>query len=155
MIETVSHLVRSNAGDREIAAIFRLLELMHAEVAIASMDRKKVKTMIGRCLDGGAVCIAMEDGKIVGTMGLLVTQFWYSDEWIVQEMWTFVHPDHRRSHHAKNLLMLAVGAGKQLGMPLVAGVTSTERTEGKCRLYRRHMTPFGAFFISNAHKDAR
>jgi hypothetical protein len=101
MKETVSFLHRDNAGEAELARIMELLELMHAEVGKASLNRTKVKGVIGECLDSGMICVALDGGAIVGVLGLALSSPWYSDDPCLKEAFTFVHPAFRRSRHAK------------------------------------------------------
>jgi hypothetical protein len=54
----------------------------------------------------------------------------------------------------QNLLEIAIAGARQLSeqagreIPLYAAVFSDQRTEGKCRLYRRHLKPMGELFYS-------
>lgn len=134
----------------DTGAIFDLLKLMHAEVGLAAMSEPKVRERIHACLDGGMIIVATEGDRVVGTMGIVLMQPWYSDEWIASETWTFVHPEHRRSRHIRNLLEGAKLAAKRVGLSLTVAVTSDKRTLGKCRLFARHMTPVGQIFLQRA-----
>lgn len=137
----------ATAGD--LPAVKDLLRLMHAEIGMAPASEKKAEAVVSRCFgrDTGCVLLACNaDGTVVGTLGLVFDQFWYTDAWHMQEMWTFVHPDHRRSTHAKDLLLTALATARQVGVPFVAAVFTDQRTEGKRRLFARYLPQVGAIF---------
>ncbi|WP_376956412.1 GNAT family N-acetyltransferase (plasmid) [Azospirillum sp. A26] len=137
----------ATAGD--IPAVEDLLRLMHAEIGMAPPDEEKARAVVARCFDRGtgAVLVACaEDGAIVGTLGMVFDQFWYTTAWHLQEMWTFVHPDHRRSTHAKDLLLNALETARKVKVPFVAAVFTDQRTEGKRRLFARYLPQVGAIF---------
>ena len=79
-------------------------------------------------------------------IGIQLDQPWYSSDWMLVELFNFVHPAHRRSTHAKSLIGHAKGYADQLGIPLVIGIISNHRTEAKVRLYRRMLPKAGEFF---------
>lgn len=138
----------AKADDAE--AVLALLKLMHAEVGLAGISEPKVKQQIARCLENGAIVLAIEGDVIAGTMGLLLTQPWYSEDWIVTETWTFVHPDRRRSHHIGNMLEAAKVAAGRMKLPLTVSVTTDQRTAGKVRLFARHFESIGQIFLQRA-----
>lgn len=92
------------------------------------------------------------DGKPVAACCLIPVQWWWSQARYVQEVFLFVHPEHRQSHHAVNLLQFekwvvdAWSEGFGYRVFLLAGVTATSKVEEKVRLYRRFMNPVGQFF---------
>lgn len=138
----------ATAEDAE--TILALLRIMHSEIGLSSLSEKKVRGQIAACLDRGAIILATEGDVIAGTMGLLLGQIWYSDDWILTETWTFVHPDHRRSRHIRNMLEASKVAARRMEMPLTVSVTSDQRTAGKCRLFARHFEPIGQIFLQRA-----
>jgi predicted N-acetyltransferase YhbS len=132
----------------DLPAVFGLLRLMAEETALQRVSFAKVVAQIESCLERGVILLACEEDQVVGSVGLLVAQHWYTDDWHLGEQWTFVHPDHRRSRHARNLLAAAVETGKEIGLPLVMGVFTTKQTEGKCKLFARHLKTVGQIFLS-------
>jgi len=75
--------------------------------------------------------------------------WWYSRHFHCQDLWCFVHPDHRRGKqtYARDLIDFAKWWADQLGMDLIMGVMSLHRAEGKVRLYRRVLPFVGAVFL--------
>ena len=62
----------------------------------------------------------------------------------------FVRPDERKTDYAKRMIAFAKRCSDNVKLPLVIGVLTNERMEGKVRLYRRNLGyPAGAFFVYN------
>lgn len=104
-------------------------------------------------LDHGIVgVVGPEGGPIQGTVLLHINQHWYSEEQFLEEKSVFVHPDYRQAAggRAARLVEFSKKAADRLGLPLLIGVLSSNRTEGKVRMYRRLLgEPQGAFFLYN------
>jgi hypothetical protein len=109
----------------------------------------------------------LEDGVIgiIGKLGekpegailLRVVTMWYSSEQIVEERAIFIDPEYRsaKGGRARNLCEFAKKVADSLNLPLLIGVLSNTRTEGKIRLYERQFgSPSGAYFLYNARTGA-
>lgn len=105
------------------------------------------------------------DGGLCGVIGapgaehfeggvlLRTCKLWYSDHLVLEERGIFVHPDYRaaKGGRARKLCEFAKAAAAKLEMPLLIGVLSNERTEGKVKLYERIFgKPAGAYWLINA-----
>lgn len=129
-------------------AIVDLLRIMHREAPAGTWSETKVRTAVRDCLATGAVILSLSNEVPVGTLGLCAASWWWSDDAILQEKWVFVHPQHRRAPHARALLEMARSIAKGARLPLLAGVTSGIRTEGKVKLFIRTFgAPIGASFL--------
>jgi hypothetical protein len=139
--------------------IFALLMMLHAENGIFGVNPTKVRHGIQWATQrrGGIIFCIDEGSRIVATLGLLVTSDWYSDDEYLLERWNYVHPEYRKSNYARKLLEQskwtsdfftrgALRKGRP-PMPFQCGINSFERTEGKVRMYARHMPCIGAFFM--------
>lgn len=103
--------------------------------------------------DGIVGVIRGETGQIEGAILLRIGTPWYSDEKIIEEKAIFIHPEFRsaRGGRARKLCEFAKQTADRLGIPLIIGVLSSERTEAKVRLYQRQFgQPSGAFFLYGA-----
>lgn len=132
--------------------IYDLLVLMAEEIALLPISETKVRAMIRHAAarNGGVIGIVENEEKIVGAVCLVMNQGWYSESWFCDEIWNFVHPDHRRglgNDYAKRLLQFSKWWSEQLGMPLVMGIMSTKRTMGKIRFYMRNLRLIGGIFL--------
>ena len=133
--------------------ILHICKILHAENGLCSMSSEKVKNRIRECTEqrGGIIGVIGDPGKIEAIVCLVINQQWYSNDWILDEQFAFVLPNHRRSSNAKELIIFSKACARELKLPLVIGVLSTERTEAKVRLYERQLgAPSGAYFIVGA-----
>lgn len=139
--------------------IINLLRLMHAECGWQPLDVDYARATFARAWDrkGGILAVIGAPGHIRAMMYLMITNVWYSKQNHLQELFCWVHPDHRCSDYAKLLIEfakkqsddLSTGAGYEI--PLVMGVLTNKRAAGKVRLYRRFFgLPVGATFMHNA-----
>lgn len=148
--------VRIAARDEE-DAILGLCRELHAENGMVSMDDDLVRAMLRRSFDrqGGIIGAIGAPGAIEAMIFLLLTSFWSSRDTHLEELFSFVRPDHRKSDHAETLVRFAVQCAKECEIPLVIGVVTSKRLAGKVRLYRRVLgNPSGAYFVVNAKWDS-
>jgi hypothetical protein len=125
---------------------------LHRENAMFSMDETKVRSMLHRAFDGsGAIIGAIgQTGKIEGCIFLVISSLWYSSDWALEELWSFVLPQYRKSNNAKDLVTFAKRCSTELSIPLIIGVVSNIRTQAKIGLYKRQLAePVGAYFAYN------
>lgn len=105
-------------------------------------------------LDRGLLgIIGEEGGKPQGVVLLRIGKMWYSDQDVVEEKAIFIHPEYRsaKGGRARKLCEFSKKIADGLKIPLIIGVLSNSRTEGKIRLYERQFgKPTGAFFLYGA-----
>lgn len=127
-------------------AIFDLLIAMHAENALASLSEPKVAGTVAYVIEHGIPIVAERDGLVIATAGLIVNDWWYSQEQFLRDLWFYVHADHRRGKVADGLIRHARTAAELWGLPLVLSVLTREKAEAKCKLFARHMMQVGGIF---------
>ena len=101
--------------------------------------------------------IAATNKPLEAAVLLRCEAMWYSDDLVLNERAVFVAEPFRQAKggRASKLIDFAVDAAKKLGMPLVVGVMSNQRTEGKVKMYGRKLgDPAGAYWIVNGHTGA-
>lgn len=137
------------AKPRDRDAILRICEQNHVENGQFSLAMPKVEAMVDKALnDQGAIIGTVGRDKIEGLIILLIAQFWYTEDWCLEEVMNFVLPEHRRSTHAKDMIAFAKRCSEEIGIDLVIGVVANERTKAKIELYRRQLgDPVGGYFI--------
>jgi hypothetical protein len=138
-------------------AMFDLGVLAHAEAAQHSMDEEKVRAALNAmCHRRSAMAgvIGPEGGPLKGMVLLQLDCIWYSPEFQLLELTNFVHPEHRRSHYAKQLINFAKRCSDNLDIDLMIGVVSNERTKAKVRLYERQLPNVGSFFCYHPDKGS-
>lgn len=115
-----------------------------------ALSMPKVEAMVDKAFNRGGAIIGLVGGhnRIEGAILLNVGAFWYTDEWCLEEIFNFVHPEFRKSTHAKDMIDFGKRCSDELSIPLVIGVVSNERTRAKMELYRRRLgDPCGGYFI--------
>lgn len=131
--------------------IVAMISMLHDENGLFPLSEKKVRDYMKRAFNGEGAMIGVigEVGDPVASIYLGIEQPYYSDTWYLNEAWNFVHPDHRRSDYAKQLLNWAKAGAETLKIPLMVGIVSNHRTEAKVRLYEKQLEKAGAFFVWN------
>jgi len=133
------------------------------ENGIKDVNPEKMLGMIKPALylwQGLVGIIGKPNQKIEGAVLLRTSQMWYSDEWMIEEKAIFVDPEFRsaKGGRAARLCEFSKKVADDLGMPLIIGVLSNQRTAAKIRLYERQFgAPAGAFFLYNVrtgHENA-
>ena len=135
-----------------------LLHMMYAENGVASLSVAKMLDFLDRGLsrDKAIIGVVEDDGVIKASIGLFAHSWWYSEDYHIEDCWNFVHPDHRKSTHAKDLLSFAKKAADDLGVQLLIGILSSERTAAKVRLYEKFFGPsLGAGFVYPSPKKEK
>jgi hypothetical protein len=97
--------------------------------------------------------IGKAGGKPEGAILLRIGTMWYSDNQVLEEKAIFIHPEYRsaKGGRARKLCEFSKQVSDSLGIPLIIGVLSDNRTEAKVRLYERQFgKPSGAYFLYNA-----
>lgn len=98
--------------------------------------------------------IGPRSGPLEGAVLLRVTTPWYTEKPVLEERAIFVHPDFRAAEggRAARLVEFSKMATVRLGLVLMIGVLSNQRTAAKVRTYRRMLgEPAGAYFLYNGH----
>lgn len=145
------------AGPQDAESLFGMCKLLWEENGLFPMSETKVRRMIDIAVTPDVrtesepitiIGALGPVGNVEGSLALCITQNWYSDAWHVEELWNFVHPDYRKSNHAKSLIEYSKTVQAQLGLPLMIGILSSDRTQEKVRLYSRRLgAPAGAYFV--------
>lgn len=129
--------------------LMKMCEENHRDSGQFSLAPTKVEATIDRALNGGGAIIGVVGKQqIEGMLFLLISQFWYSDDWVLEEIQNYVRPQFRKTTHAKDMINFGRRCSDELGIPLVIGVVSNERTRAKMELYRRIMgESVGGYFL--------
>ena len=139
------------ANHDDESAIFNLLMLMHREAGQFSFNDRKVREMIRRGTSQQNAIIGVVDGKtgIEATIGLILDSPWYSADWHLAELFSFVHPSCRKESHAPKLVNFSKWCADNITLPLVINAVLNKRTEAKVRLYKRMVPIMGTMFLYN------
>jgi|SRR5215831_8810719 len=157
MVEVLRNDIRETPSDEvrpatldELEDVMALCRALHQEIGIFTLDEGLVRRRMELAIRGqeGTLGVIGRYREIKAMMYLVLSQYWYTREPHVAEMFSYVMPKFRHSSNAKTLIEWAKLTADGLGMRLFIGVVSTERTQAKMRLYRRQLgEPVGGFFI--------
>jgi GNAT superfamily N-acetyltransferase len=135
----------------DVDGLMAALRLMHAENGLFALSEGRLMETINAALDPDhaiSVGVIGAPDNIEASIGLGLSQVYYSDEWHVGDFWNYVRPDYRKTDHSKKLIEFAKSFSDGMQMKLITGVVSTHRTDAKIELYRRLVGPLaGALFI--------
>ncbi len=139
--------------DEDDVLALLMMDLEQNAARIAPIDAKKVLDHIqmGTRRRGGIVGVIGRPA--VAVVVLIPYQWWWSNGWYWQELVNFVHPDHRKSTHADDLMNFCKWAAdehtKGMGYRwwLLCGVLGAWRVQSKIAKYRRKFWQAGAAFI--------
>lgn len=128
---------------------------LHRENGLFSLNEEKVRALLQRCFDAKGVIIGLigpEGGPLVGSICLSISDFYYTDDWHLAELWNYVEPEYRRIHNAEALIEFGKACSDKMQIPFFTGIITNRQMAGKVRLYRRMLGyPTGAFFLYNGN----
>jgi len=137
--------------------IWRLFLQGHRENGLFEMDPSKVEFFLYRALKPdeipsgdtgprGQIAVIGAPGKLEAIVFIIIGQFWYSSTYHLEELLVYVDPECRQSEHAKNCISWMKKQADELGVKLITGIMSRDRTQAKIRLYDRYLPRVGAFY---------
>jgi hypothetical protein len=145
---TTSRVRKADQGDE--AELVAMCHELHRENGIFSMSDDRVRDYLNRAFrkEGAIIGVIGSHGKLEGSIYLLLTTMWYTDDWHLGELWNFVRAPFRKSDNAKQLLDFAKRCVDEINIAGVIGIISNDRTAAKVKLYERQFgKPAGAFFV--------
>lgn len=138
----------ANSDDEE--EVMELCRMLHRENGIFSLDEDKVRSTLRRAFnrEGGILGVIGKKGTIEAIIYMSLGEFWYSRDTHLEEYFSYVKPEYRKSKDAMDLVQFARWCADSSNMYLIIGIMSDQRTAGKVRLYQRSLgEPIGAFFL--------
>jgi hypothetical protein len=135
--------------------IMTLCKRLHSENAIFPMDDDKVLFHLRKAFhrDGSIMGVIGQSGSIEGMIYMSLSSFWYAKRQHWEEYFVYTPPEYRKSKNAQDLLKFAKWCSESTDTPLLTGVISDHRMDGKVRLYQRQLgEPKGAFFFYDSKK---
>ena len=94
------------ASPFDISIIASLLIVMHeeADIKLTSVNTEKIVAKVNELIHRGICLVAVDGGKIVGTMAGTQIRDWWSDETHIGDYWFYVAKDKRASRAALDLV---------------------------------------------------
>ncbi len=121
------------------------------------VSMKRTYEHVRACCRGERGIAGVIDGPdgIVASVGIGASQLWYSDKWLLAEIWAFVHPDFRKgTGYGDDLFRFAQwhreDMSRRVGyeIDLERGVRSYKRLKAKMRFWGRYGTQIGGIFLT-------
>lgn len=151
-----SNVRTATAADQK--EVWRLFLQGHRENGLFSLSPEKVQWFMNRAMFPeiippgdtgvrGAIGVIGAPGALEGLVFVTIGSYWYSDDKHLEEFIVYVDPECRKSNHAVALVQWMKDQVEITGLPLMTGIISNERTEAKCRMYRRMLPKIGEFFF--------
>lgn len=141
---------------RDAPEVLAMCYELHRENGMFRMSERKVREYIEVALNrkGAVIGVIGEPGKrLQGSIYLLVSDHWYTDEWHLQELWSYVRPEFRKSNNAKELVNFSKRCSDEFHIPTVISIVSNDRTRAKIGLFQRMLgTAIGAVFVYNGNR---
>ncbi len=126
---------------------------LHAENGLLTLSEEKIRDMAHKGVAGedGRIGVIGPTGAIEGMIHLVIGSYWYSDDFHLEELYSYVRPECRRSKNARDLIEFAKKCATLMKVPLLIGIVSNNHTKQKIELYKRALgEPSGAYFIWGA-----
>jgi hypothetical protein len=143
---------------RDEPEILNLLQAMWKESGWRPLDVNCARDIFARAFDrkGGILGVIGAPGHIRAMSYLLISRHWYTLDSHLEELFCWVHPDHRNTDYARVLMAFAKKCSDDMSgamgkkVPLMTSVITNRQMEAKVRLYRRtYGVPVGALFLHN------
>lgn len=141
------------AVEADIPHLLEMGRLLHEENGLSGWAEDLVLDAVRRAIagDGSVIGVVGAPGRLEAMTHLFIGRFFYTHDPHVEELYSFVKKEYRKSDNAKSLIEFAKSTAERLNVPLLIGILSNERTEQKIRLYRRRLgAPSGAYFLFNS-----
>lgn len=143
------------ATPADLQEVCDLLRVMHAENGVGRVNETKALGVITQRIQEGGCLLSRRHGRVVGSVAIYKSNWWYSDELAFFDQWFFVHPDHRNEGHAVRLIASLKQASRDTKIPVVLHVGTTVDALSKLKFFKKHLTPFGGSFLFNPASEAR
>ena len=141
------------------SAIMAMCRRLHSENGLFSLNEEKVAALLQKYFQQQGVILGVigDPGKLEASTCITLSDYYYSDQIHLSELWNFVEKEYRKSKDAEALIRFGMDCAhkmtENMGVqcPFLTGIITDTRTAGKVRLYHRLLGhAAGAFFVYNA-----
>ena len=119
----------------ETRRIFRFLVALHQEAGapedIAAFDHAKALMSMKECITDGIVIAAEIDGELVGIIGLMEYDIWYSQASMLAERFFYIRPEYRDGSVFAALLAELRAIANDLGIVSTITIANMQKTKAK------------------------
>tara|TARA_X000001382_G_scaffold2381_1_gene2841 strand:+ start:77 stop:511 length:435 start_codon:yes stop_codon:yes gene_type:complete len=123
----------------DISAITYMLNTMHkeTELNVSTINTFKLVNKVNEIIHTGIVLVAIQDNKLVGSIGGTTSSDWWSEEKHLSDLWFYVYKDARKSDIAKNLITDFIKIGKEAKLKIRLGHIFSGDVDRKDKFYER------------------
>jgi GNAT superfamily N-acetyltransferase len=124
-----AHIIRPAVSDEDALLIFRFLCEVATPVLHCAINKEKSFAEVRRVVaerDYGFAYMALEGGRLVGTLGAIFVSWWYGDDSFFTDRWFFSLPGHRWA--GPRLLAEADAIARAVGVPLIVNLKQRRTT---------------------------
>jgi GNAT superfamily N-acetyltransferase len=142
-------VVRVAAGGEDVAAIHAFLLAVAPPALLAPVDPVDSIGEVYRVVNEEAAFVALADGEIVGTLGIVMVPWWYNRATqFLTDRWCFVSPAHRHKGVFDALIAEADALAARLELAFIFNGKSRRRDKAHPRVAytspRKVVAPFTA-----------
>ena len=123
----------------DISSIIYMLDTMHkeTEINVSTINSFKLVNKVNEILHTGIVLVAIENNKLLGSIGGTISTDWWSEEKHLSDLWFYVYKEARKSNIAKNLIVDFLKIGKEAKMKIRLGHIFSGDVDRKDKFYER------------------
>jgi len=133
--------IRFAEVDDDVIAIHQFLLVVAAPHLWGSIGVEKSLAEILRVAKTEAAIMAIIDGKLVGTMGIIKAVWWYGDDEFLTDRWNFVLPQFHHTEVEVALKREAMALADQAGLRFINQGKLREMKDGTGLMFPRVYTP--------------
>lgn len=138
-----SIVIREPSSPDDLVALHKLLLVMGQEVARAQVNPAKVMQQLVDAVshpDTHTILMAVEKDALVGALCLVKSDFWYSDDAFLSDLFLFVLPQHRGGEAMQALIAAAEQIGAAADLQVILTINNPRRLRGSRAKFERVAT---------------
>ena len=123
----------------DISSLIYMLNTMHkeTEINVPTINSFKLVNKVNEIIHTGIVLVAIEDNKLLGSIGGTICTDWWSDEKHLSDLWFYVYKEARKSNIGKNLIVDFIQIAKQAKLKIRLGHIFSGDVDRKDKFYER------------------
>lgn len=127
------------ATPSDATELIDMIVTMHTEAKfpIPPLDMDKVSGAISKAIQTGIVLVATKDKKIIGSIGGIVAEDWFSKNKVLGDLWFYVNKEERSSNTAVFLIKHFISAAKKAKLTVRLGHVYFGDLERKDKFYKK------------------
>lgn len=117
--KAIEPVIRLAETEEDVTNIHRFLMIVAAPHLWGSVDVEKSLREVLRVVTTEAALMAIVDGMLVGTMGIIKPVWWYGNDEFLTDRWNFVLPQFHHTGVEKELMVWAKTIADDAGLRFI------------------------------------